>query len=40
MIEHYCDGDIVNKHNEMKRSAASEEGLAVWGPQLPESFLH
>ncbi|KAM0753525.1 trihydroxytoluene oxygenase [Meredithblackwellia eburnea MCA 4105] len=39
MIEHYCDGDIVNNTHKAGRSLASEEGLAVWGPKLPETFL-
>ncbi|KAH8548136.1 trihydroxytoluene oxygenase [Umbelopsis sp. PMI_123] len=39
MIEHYADGDVVNSQSPINYVAASDESLAVWGPELPKSFL-
>ncbi|OCK79785.1 Glyoxalase/Bleomycin resistance protein/Dihydroxybiphenyl dioxygenase [Lepidopterella palustris CBS 459.81] len=39
ILEHYVDGDQVNKHSETKISQASLDGLYVWGPDLPDGFL-
>ncbi|KAK3722462.1 hypothetical protein LTR37_002454 [Vermiconidia calcicola] len=40
MIEHYADGDLVNKDTPIGWSAAGDEGLAVWGPEVPKWFLN
>ncbi|KAH8892627.1 Glyoxalase/Bleomycin resistance protein/Dihydroxybiphenyl dioxygenase [Thozetella sp. PMI_491] len=39
MIEHYADGDQVNKHTPIGYSPAGDEALAVWGPEVPKWFL-
>ncbi|PGH18987.1 hypothetical protein AJ79_00020 [Helicocarpus griseus UAMH5409] len=39
MIEHYADGDIVNKLTPIGYLPAGEESLAVWGPEVPKWFL-
>lgn len=39
MIEHYADGDLVNKDTPIGWTSAGDESLAVWGPELPKWFL-
>jgi hypothetical protein len=39
MIEHYADGDLVNEETPVAWGEAGDEGLAVWGPEVPEWFL-
>lgn len=39
MVEHYCDGDLVNKDTPVGWGEAGDEGLAVWGPEVPKWFL-
>jgi len=39
MIEHYTDGDLVNKDTPIGRNNAGDEALAVWGPEVPKWFL-
>ena len=39
MIEHYCDGDLVNEDTPIGLLEAGDESLAVWGPELPKGFL-
>ena len=39
MVEHYADGDLVNKDTPIGWTAAGDESLAVWGPELPKWFL-
>ena len=39
MIEHYADGDLVNNKVPTGRMAAGDEALAVWGPDVPSTFL-
>ena len=39
MIEHYADGDLVNKDTPVGWSNAGDESLAVWGPEVPTWFL-
>lgn len=39
MIEHYADGDLVNQNTPVSWSAAGDENLAVWGPDVPKTFL-
>jgi hypothetical protein len=39
MIEHYADGDLVNEQTPIGYRAASDEALAVWGPEVPGWFL-
>ncbi|CAK7201946.1 hypothetical protein SEUCBS139899_004662 [Sporothrix eucalyptigena] len=39
ILEHYVDGDLVNNQCKTNRSLASLDGLHVWGPDLPPSFL-
>ncbi|EOD52685.1 putative trihydroxytoluene oxygenase protein [Neofusicoccum parvum UCRNP2] len=35
-VEHYADGDVVNKHTLARREVAGP--ISVWGPELPKSF--
>lgn len=35
-IEHYADGDVVNRHNPTRREPVGP--LSVWGPELPKDF--
>ncbi|KAL1858198.1 hypothetical protein VTK73DRAFT_7909 [Phialemonium thermophilum] len=39
ILEHYVDGDLVNSEHPTNRSKASPDGLHVWGPDLPPTFL-
>ncbi|KAH7072516.1 trihydroxytoluene oxygenase [Paraphoma chrysanthemicola] len=39
MVEHYADGDVVNKETPLAYAPAGNEGLAVWGPEVPPTFL-
>ncbi|OAQ76637.1 trihydroxytoluene oxygenase [Purpureocillium lilacinum] len=39
MVEHYADGDLINRESPISYSPAGSESLAVWGPELPEAFL-
>ena len=39
MIEHYADGDLVNKNTPISYGPAGDESLAVWGPEVPSWFL-
>lgn len=36
MIEHYADGDLVNKDTPIGWMNAGDESLAVWGPEVPK----
>ncbi|KAF3391180.1 Metapyrocatechase 2, partial [Talaromyces pinophilus] len=40
MIEHYADGDLVNENTPIGYGPAGNESLAVWGPEVPPSFLN
>uniref|UniRef100_A0A093V2A5 Metapyrocatechase 2 n=1 Tax=Talaromyces marneffei PM1 TaxID=1077442 RepID=A0A093V2A5_TALMA len=40
MIEHYADGDLVNENTPIGYGPAGHESLAVWGPEVPASFLN
>ncbi|MCJ1305639.1 hypothetical protein MMC08_008454 [Hypocenomyce scalaris] len=39
MIEHYADGDLVNNKTPIGSCPAGDESLAVWGPEVPGTFL-
>lgn len=39
MVEHYADGDLVNEETPIGYGPAGDEGLAVWGPEVPAWFL-
>ena len=39
MIEHYADGDLVDENTAVGHLPAGNESLAVWGPEVPETFL-
>lgn len=39
MMEHYADGDLVNSRTPIAYVKAGNESLAIWGPELPLSFL-
>lgn len=39
MIEHYADGDLVNKETPVGWGMAGDASLAVWGPEVPSWFL-
>lgn len=38
-LKHYTDGDVVNNKTPIGYGLAGAEGLAVWGPDLPQDFL-
>lgn len=39
MVEHYADGDLINEDTPIGYGPAGHEGLAVWGPEVPQTFL-
>lgn len=39
ILEHYVDGDLLNQDYPTQRTKASPDGLHVWGPDLPPTFL-
>jgi len=39
MVEHYADGDLINNTTPIGRGPAGDESLAVWGPEVPKTFL-
>lgn len=39
MVEHYADGDLVTSETPISYLEAGHESLAVWGPELPPTFL-
>ena len=39
IMEHYVDGDTVNSDTPVAKSKLGEEGLFVWGPEVPSNFL-
>lgn len=39
VIEHYSDGDLVNKDTPLSREKAAFESLYVWGPNVPLGFV-
>lgn len=39
IVEHYCDGDLVNQDTATSREPAVLESLYVWGPNLPLGLL-
>ena len=39
MVEHYADGDLVNRDTPIGYVQAGSESLAVWGPDVPIEFL-
>ena len=38
MVEHYADGDLVNKESPVAHVKAGPQSLSVWGPPVPEVF--
>ncbi|KAI9711543.1 MAG: hypothetical protein M1820_002107 [Bogoriella megaspora] len=39
MVEHYADGDLVTDSTPIGYGPAGDESLAVWGPEVPKTFL-
>lgn len=39
MVEHYSDGDLVNRDSPFQREPAGPNSLYIWGPNLPLAFL-
>lgn len=39
MVEHYADGDVINEDTPVGYGPAGDESLAVWGPEVPKTFL-
>lgn len=37
-MEHYADGDVVNRDTETVRQEAGPHTLSIWGPALPRTF--
>lgn len=38
MVEHYADGDLVNKDTPVSHEQAGPHTLAIWGPPVPSVF--
>jgi hypothetical protein len=38
MIEHYADGDVVNRETPVATVQAGPQALSVWGPPVPDVF--
>jgi hypothetical protein len=38
MVEHYADGDLVNRETPVATVQAGPQALSVWGPPVPEVF--
>lgn len=38
MVEHYADGDLVNKDTPVSHEQAGPNSLSVWGPPVPSVF--
>jgi len=38
ILEHYADGDLVNKNTPVAHIQAGPEALSVWGPPVPDVF--
>jgi hypothetical protein len=38
MVEHYADGDLVNKNTPVSHGEAGPHTLAIWGPPVPSVF--
>lgn len=38
MVEHYADGDLVNRHTPVSHKQAGPYTLAIWGPPVPSVF--
>lgn len=38
IVEHYADGDLVNKNTPVSNEEAGPQTLSVWGPPVPEVF--
>lgn len=39
MLEHYCDSDYVDDSVPTGHLPAKDETLAIWGPEVPKTFL-
>ena len=39
VVEHYSDGDLVNRHSPFQREPAGPNLLYIWGPNLPLAYL-
>lgn len=38
VVEHYADGDLVNKDAIAERQEAGPNTLSIWGPPVPDAF--
>ncbi|KAH7094882.1 Glyoxalase/Bleomycin resistance protein/Dihydroxybiphenyl dioxygenase [Paraphoma chrysanthemicola] len=39
ILEHYCDGDLVNNKTPWARAAEAPDSLYIWGPNIPLGFV-
>lgn len=39
VVEHYCDGDMVNKDSPFEKEPAGPDSLHIWGPNIPLAFM-
>ncbi|OHE95129.1 glyoxalase [Colletotrichum orchidophilum] len=39
ILEHYCDGDLVNENTPATRSPEAPDSLHIWGPNVPLGFV-
>lgn len=40
MVEHSADGDVINLETPMALEPTGHKNLAVWGPEVPKSFVN
>jgi hypothetical protein len=38
VVEHYCDGDLVNCETQVSQGKAGPDSLKIWGPPVPTVF--
>jgi hypothetical protein len=39
IVEHYCDGDMVNENTPVEREPQSPHSMYIWGPDVPLAFI-
>jgi hypothetical protein len=39
ILEHYCDGDMVNEKTQVEREPQSPHSMHIWGPDVPLAFM-
>lgn len=39
MIEHYADSDLLNSEAKISCKSLREEGMSIWGPEVPDTYM-